>query len=387
MLKKLLSVWLVLVMLFASTTLIYAEDTVQGTFLNRNIEVNGTLIRNYYLKDPIVLVNGSTYLPLTEELGALLGFEATIDRESHTIKLLKTEAKPETQQQENVLCNLEDVTVNPEESYTIVLLAEKEVKKLALPETLSGTAAAPSSLGIGSKLTQNKQAANSGTIQSPQLLTEQVLVGDYKVLVAADKTLYVPLKVLTGTVFNWSAAYESYSGLYIGTTVNHDAQKLMEADAAEINLNKGLTRYIMATNKVYDEEFSREMVFWFKHEADVNDMDITLLMGVASGESSFNEACLSRSGAVGVMQIMPRTAKGFGLTVADLYNAKKNIELGARIVSGHIDNYDSVVVGLSAYNAGSGAVNRGSYTTAYANRILNRQQGLLRFLLDGGYVE
>ncbi|MBQ3107005.1 MAG: lytic transglycosylase domain-containing protein, partial [Firmicutes bacterium] len=162
---------------------------------------------------------------------------------------------------------------------------------------------------------------------------------------------------------------------------------LMEADAAEINLNKGLTRYIMATNKVYDEEFSREMVFWFKHEADVNDMDITLLMGVASGESSFNEACLSRSGAVGVMQIMPRTAKGFGLTVADLYNAKKNIELGARIVSGHIENYDSVVVGLSAYNAGSGAVNRGSYTTAYANRILNRQQGLLRFLLDGGYVE
>jgi soluble lytic murein transglycosylase-like protein len=110
-------------------------------------------------------------------------------------------------------------------------------------------------------------------------------------------------------------------------------------------------------------------------------------MGVARGESSFNEACRSRSGALGVMQIMPKTAKGFGLTVADLYNAKKNIELGARIVSGHIENYKDVKVGLTAYNAGSGTVNRGTYTFTYANRILNRQQELLKFLLDRGYVE
>ena len=387
MAKKLLSVWLVLVMLFASTSLVFAEEAVQGYFLNRNIEVNGTLIRNYYLKDPVVLVEGSTYIPLTEELGALLGFEVTIDRESHTIKLLKTEAKPETQQQETVLCNLENVTANPEESYTIVLLAPLEQKKLDMPQSLNGSSMGPASLSIGSKLAQNNQLKNNGQIQSPQLLTQQFAAGEHQILVAENGTLYMPLKVLTGTVFNWTAAYESFSGLYIGTTVNHNAAKLMEEDAAEINFNKGLTHFIMYANKVYDEEFSREMVFWFKHEADVNDIDITLLMGVARGESSFNEACRSRSGALGVMQIMPKTAKGFGVTVADLYNAKKNIELGARIVSGHIENYKDVKVGLTAYNAGSGAVNRGNYTFTYANRILNRQQELLKFLLDRGYVE
>ena len=89
--KKLISVWLSLAILLFSTTSIYAEDNVTGQFLNRNVDINGIQLKNYYLENSFLLYQGVTYFPLNEEMEDILGFAAQMDWESRTLKILKKE--------------------------------------------------------------------------------------------------------------------------------------------------------------------------------------------------------------------------------------------------------------------------------------------------------
>ncbi len=77
---------------------------------------------------------------------------------------------------------------------------------------------------------------------------------------------------------------------------------------------------------------------------------------VALVESGFRPDAVSPKGALGVMQLMPGTAKTLG---ADPYNTAQNIDAGARLLRDLLLKYDGdVVKALSAYNAGEGAVDR-----------------------------
>jgi len=77
-------------------------------------------------------------------------------------------------------------------------------------------------------------------------------------------------------------------------------------------------------------------------------------------ESSFNPRAVSRKGACGLMQLLPETARRFGLTKKkDLYDPKKNLEAGVRYLKWLANRFggDTQKI-LAAYNAGEGAVQR-----------------------------
>lgn len=95
----------------------------------------------------------------------------------------------------------------------------------------------------------------------------------------------------------------------------------------------------------------------FKEAADTYGVSENLLKAVAKAESDFNPNCTSGAGAMGIMQLMPSTAKELGVT--DAYDTRQNIMGGAKLLSNLLDKYNgNTSLALAAYNAGSGNVDK-----------------------------
>ena len=95
----------------------------------------------------------------------------------------------------------------------------------------------------------------------------------------------------------------------------------------------------------------------FLQASQTYGVDVDLLKAVAKQESGFHQDSTSKSGAMGIMQIMPKTAEYLGLTNA--YDPYENIMGGARLLSELLSKYNGdLSLALAAYNAGSTNVDK-----------------------------
>lgn len=93
----------------------------------------------------------------------------------------------------------------------------------------------------------------------------------------------------------------------------------------------------------------------FQKAADTYDVPVELLKAVGKAESNFNPDAVSHCGAMGIMQLMPATAKSLGVT--DAFDPEQNIMGGAKYLSDKLKSYDGdITLALAAYNAGPGNV-------------------------------
>jgi len=93
----------------------------------------------------------------------------------------------------------------------------------------------------------------------------------------------------------------------------------------------------------------------FSRAASRHGVDASLLAAVANQESGFDSKAVSPAGAQGLMQFMPATAKGLGVSALDPASA---IDGAARYLSSLTDQFGSTELALAAYNAGPGTVTR-----------------------------
>jgi hypothetical protein len=102
-------------------------------------------------------------------------------------------------------------------------------------------------------------------------------------------------------------------------------------------------------------------------------VDPRLVRAMIAVESGYKPAAVSRKGAIGLMQLMPATARQYR---ADPYDPKANIEAGVKHLKSLLDRFDTSVA-LAAYNAGESAVLRFGgippyrETRDYVSRILS----------------
>lgn len=108
--------------------------------------------------------------------------------------------------------------------------------------------------------------------------------------------------------------------------------------------------------------------------ADEHQLDPALIRAVIHAESSFRPSVVSRKGAVGLMQLMPATAKQLG--VSDASAPEQNIAAGSRYLAGLLKQHNGELpLALAAYNAGSSNVRRYNgippfaETKAYVERV------------------
>lgn len=102
---------------------------------------------------------------------------------------------------------------------------------------------------------------------------------------------------------------------------------------------------------------SESMDSIFDRAAEKYNVPVNLLKAIGKQESNFNANAVSRSGAQGVMQLMPATAQELG--VKNAFNAEENIMGGAKYISGLLKKYNGdTKLALAAYNAGSGNVRK-----------------------------
>ena len=105
-------------------------------------------------------------------------------------------------------------------------------------------------------------------------------------------------------------------------------------------------------------------------------------------ESAFNPRALSRTGAIGLMQLMPFNASRVGLTQADLWNPRLNILAGVRLLAVLLAHYQGDLIStLVAYNAGPrkplAPIPQNGETPEYVRRVLTFYVQYLRAEASG----
>jgi soluble lytic murein transglycosylase-like protein len=171
---------------------------------------------------------------------------------------------------------------------------------------------------------------------------------------------------------------------------NAAAMRAARSAAAEVNEYLGHESNQSATARIVNANFRGPIASpgdidnAIEQAAARHNVDPNLVRAVVKVESNFNPNAVSRKGAMGLMQLMPSTARQ--LKVRNPFDPEQNVDAGVRHLKQLLESYDGdIKLTLAAYNAGAGAVARSSgvpryaETQNYVRRITNLYYGVSDF--------
>jgi soluble lytic murein transglycosylase-like protein len=182
----------------------------------------------------------------------------------------------------------------------------------------------------------------------------------------------------------WSSTEHRYK------PVPHASMRAAQSAAAEVNEilegatkpgNQASARETGSVPAYSRGQFTPEQVnAAIEQAAARHNLDPNLVRAVIKVESNFNPNAVSRKGAMGLMQLMPTTARQ--LNVNNPFDPEQNVDAGVRHLKKLLESYGGdVKLTLAAYNAGAGAVARSAgiphfaETRNYVKRITDLYYG------------
>jgi len=170
------------------------------------------------------------------------------------------------------------------------------------------------------------------------------------------------------TLVYWSSKENRWKPVASAGTASVRAARSAAAEVSEYygrESAQSASAKIVAANagghQASQEEIDQSIVM----AAARHNVDPNLVRAVVKVESNFNSSAVSRKGAMGLMQLMPSTARQ--LKVRNPFDPEQNVDAGVRHLKQLLENYNGDVnLTLAAYNAGSGAVARSGGVPHYA---------------------
>ncbi len=259
-------------------------------------------------------------------------------------------------------------------------------------------------LKIALMLTATTAIATSFSLSPPRLLAAE---GDNTTVITTTddhgRTIYVndqaPARARAEqapqtrrtTLMYWSAKENRWKPVPSTNTASMQAARSAAAEVSQFfvrDSTRSANARIQAANfrgrQASPEEIDAAIVM----SAARHNVDPNLVRAVVKVESNFNSNAVSRKGAMGLMQLMPQTARS--LNVKNPFDPEQNVDAGVRHLKQLLESYGGDVnLTLAAYNAGSGAVARSAgvpryaETQNYVRRITNLYYGGFDFTSSG----
>lgn len=179
--------------------------------------------------------------------------------------------------------------------------------------------------------------------------------------------IHADIKVNSGGSIAWAFRKNSPQ---LKKVVNQFVKKNKKGTLhGNIGFNRYLkeTKYVTNAHQTEDRKRFMEMVEYFKIYGKKYDFDHLMLAALAYQESRLDQKAKSHVGAVGVMQILPSTAKDKNVGINNIHEVDSNIHAGTKYLRFMVDRYftddsidktNKILFAFASYNAGPGKVAR-----------------------------
>lgn len=154
---------------------------------------------------------------------------------------------------------------------------------------------------------------------------------------------------------------------------------------AHIQMTDMLEQYIeLHHEKTVSRAKLLKYVRWVVQYSKDTDIDSVWILAMMWQESRMLEESVSSHGAIGLLQILPSTAKSFGVSKQELHQPETNIRTSIIYLEYLMDKYDgNLRTAIIAYNQGEGNVNKGKARPWYYNQVKEHHNKMLGIIKKG----